>query len=68
MDINDVSALQANTSSQIRDYQLEMYSESLKRNILVVMDTGSGKTLIAILRIQYELEQNTVGKVSIGLV
>jgi superfamily II DNA or RNA helicase len=27
-----------------RPYQLEMFQESLKRNIVVAMDTGSGKT------------------------
>lgn len=27
-----------------RNYQLEMLGESLKRNIIVAMDTGSGKT------------------------
>lgn len=38
-----------------RSYQLEMYEESLKRNIIVAMDTGSGKTLIAVERIRTEL-------------
>jgi ERCC4-related helicase len=35
-----------------RDYQQEMLQQSLRRNIVVAMDTGSGKTLIAILRIK----------------
>jgi endoribonuclease Dicer len=35
-----------------RDYQQEMLEQSLRRNIVVAMDTGSGKTLIAILRIK----------------
>ena len=34
-----------------------MLDESLARNIIVAADTGSGKTLIAILRIQFELER-----------
>lgn len=29
---------------QLRPYQAEMVEESLKSNIIVVMDTGSGKT------------------------
>lgn len=29
---------------QLRSYQAEMVDESLKANIVVVMDTGSGKT------------------------
>ncbi|KAH6848305.1 hypothetical protein B0I37DRAFT_398087 [Chaetomium sp. MPI-CAGE-AT-0009] len=41
-----------------RAYQLEMLEESLKQNIIVAMDTGSGKTQVAILRIQAELEQS----------
>lgn len=40
-----------------RDYQLEMLEESLRRNIIVAMDTGSGKTLIATMRIQAELDR-----------
>ncbi|KAK4678476.1 LOW QUALITY PROTEIN: Dicer-like protein 2 [Podospora pseudoanserina] len=38
-----------------RAYQVEMFQESLQRNIIVAMDTGSGKTQVAILRIQEEL-------------
>ncbi|CAD6442536.1 bfe48028-85c3-4dec-9829-fa7c77296083 [Sclerotinia trifoliorum] len=40
-----------------RTYQLEMLEESLKRNIIVAMDTGSGKTHVAVLRILAELER-----------
>ncbi|EFQ99474.1 hypothetical protein MGYG_02485 [Nannizzia gypsea CBS 118893] len=40
-----------------RTYQIEMLKESLKQNIIVAMDTGSGKTQIAILRIRHELER-----------
>ena len=38
-----------------RSYQLEMLEESMKQNIIVAMDTGSGKTHIAVMRIQREL-------------
>lgn len=31
---------------RLRDYQAEMVEESMKANIIVVMDTGSGKTLM----------------------
>ncbi|KAK4186084.1 dicer-like protein 2 [Podospora australis] len=41
-----------------RAYQREMLEESLKQNIIVAMDTGSGKTQVAILRIQEELERS----------
>ncbi|KAG8531045.1 uncharacterized protein KY384_004402 [Bacidia gigantensis] len=33
-----------------RNYQLEMLEESLQQNIIAAMPTGSGKTLIAVLR------------------
>ncbi|KAI9655247.1 MAG: hypothetical protein M1831_004957 [Alyxoria varia] len=42
---------------QPRAYQLEMLEESMKRNIIVVMDTGSGKTHVAVLRVQEELKR-----------
>ncbi|KAL8774370.1 MAG: hypothetical protein Q9209_001121 [Squamulea sp. 1 TL-2023] len=47
---------------QPRAFQYEMLEESLRRNIIVAMDTGSGKTLIAILRIQAKLEKTSPEK------
>ncbi|CAG9980555.1 unnamed protein product [Clonostachys byssicola] len=40
-----------------RAYQLEMFQRSLKENVIVAMDTGSGKTQVALLRINAELER-----------
>lgn len=40
-----------------RAYQLEMFDASLKENTIVAMDTGSGKTQVAVLRIEAELER-----------
>ncbi|KAF9476959.1 P-loop containing nucleoside triphosphate hydrolase protein [Pholiota conissans] len=40
-----------------RGYQQEMLDESLKRNIIIALDTGSGKTLIAVLRMKHEMER-----------
>ncbi|OAX41416.1 P-loop containing nucleoside triphosphate hydrolase protein [Rhizopogon vinicolor AM-OR11-026] len=42
-----------------RDYQQEMLDASIKENIIIAQDTGSGKTLIAILRMRYEIERNS---------
>ncbi|KAI0479234.1 dicer-like protein 2 [Xylariaceae sp. FL0804] len=42
-----------------RAYQLEMLEKSLRQNIIVAMDTGSGKTQVAVLRIQAELESSS---------
>ncbi|KAF2143233.1 uncharacterized protein K452DRAFT_350330 [Aplosporella prunicola CBS 121167] len=41
---------------RLRSYQAEMVEESLKRNIIVAMDTGSGKTHVALSRTAAELE------------
>ncbi|PTB63028.1 P-loop containing nucleoside triphosphate hydrolase protein [Trichoderma citrinoviride] len=40
----------------MRAYQIEMLDKSLKHNAIVAMDTGSGKTQVAVLRIKKELE------------
>jgi superfamily II DNA or RNA helicase len=47
-----------------RPYQLEMVQESLSKNIIIAMDTGSGKTHCAVMRMQYELERVLPGQVS----
>ncbi|KPI43442.1 Dicer-like protein 2 [Cyphellophora attinorum] len=41
-----------------RQYQLEMFEKSKTENIIICMDTGSGKTQIARLRIDFELQRN----------
>ncbi|KAK0470340.1 uncharacterized protein EV420DRAFT_107663 [Desarmillaria tabescens] len=45
------------TTIHTRGYQQEMLEESLKRNIIIAMDTGSGKTHIAVLRLKIEAER-----------
>jgi ERCC4-related helicase len=42
-----------------RKYQLEMLEESLQRNIIIALDTGAGKTHIAILRMKHEIERES---------
>ncbi len=42
----------------LRSYQQEMLEQSLLRNVIIAMDTGSGKTHVAISRIQAQLEQS----------
>jgi hypothetical protein len=44
---------------QTRGYQQEMLEESLQKNIIVALDTGSGKTHIAVLRMKFECERET---------
>lgn len=43
-------------SIKLRSYQEEMLDSSLKHNVIIVMDTGSGKTYIAVRRIAEELK------------
>ncbi|CAF9929326.1 MAG: Dicer-like protein 2, partial [Alectoria fallacina] len=40
--LNGLSGLES--AFKPRPYQLEMLEESMRRNIIVAMDTGSGKT------------------------
>jgi hypothetical protein len=39
-----------------RKYQLEMLEQSLRQNIIIALDTGAGKTHIAVLRMKHEIE------------
>ncbi|KAF3933306.1 hypothetical protein ABW19_dt0200687 [Dactylella cylindrospora] len=52
------SSQDAADNVRTRHYQAEMLQYSLKQNIICTMDTGSGKTHIAILRIREELEKS----------
>jgi len=42
-----------------RKYQLEMLEESLRRNVVIALDTGAGKTHIAVLRMKHEIERES---------
>ncbi|KAI9675974.1 MAG: Dicer-like protein 1 [Bathelium mastoideum] len=55
-------ALVSNQASQLivntpREYQLEMFERAKKRNTIAVLDTGSGKTLIAVLLLKHIIDQ-----------
>ncbi|KAI5206743.1 P-loop containing nucleoside triphosphate hydrolase protein [Aureobasidium subglaciale] len=47
---------------KLRAYQDEMLAESTKRNTIIVLDTGAGKTHIALARIRAELETEHLDK------
>ena len=53
------------TELQTRRYQYEMFEKSMKGNVIIAMDTGSGKTHIAILRMAAELERCPPEKVGL---
>lgn len=44
--ISDTQTIQENVKIASRAYQLEMLDASLKENVIVAMDTGSGKTQV----------------------
>lgn len=44
--LNDVDPAKEPTKIASRAYQLEMLDASLKENVIVAMDTGSGKTQV----------------------
>ncbi|KAH7063345.1 type III restriction enzyme, res subunit family protein, partial [Macrophomina phaseolina] len=49
-----------------REYQLELFERAKQENVIAVLDTGSGKTLIAVLLLKHviekELEDRALGK------
>lgn len=49
-----------------RDYQMELFERAKTRNTIAVLDTGSGKTLIAVLLLRHiidqELEDRAAGR------
>ena len=51
---SQVSQLIVNTP---REYQLELFERAKERNTIAVLDTGSGKTLIAVLLLKHSIEQ-----------
>lgn len=70
-DILTVRQLMAKQESNViitnpRDYQVELFEKAKKQNIIAVLDTGSGKTLIAVLLLRnildQELEDRALGK------
>jgi len=60
----DIVAAPHEDGSQVklRSYQEEMLEASLKRNVIIAMDTGSGKTHVAVYRIRVELERSDPSK------
>ncbi len=57
----DLTELEAPTSRIVhtRAYQQELLEESLHRNIVIALDTGSGKTHIAVLRLKHQAEHES---------
>lgn len=45
---------------QARAYQLELLDAAIRDNVLVFLDTGSGKTLVAVLLIKASFSLRTI--------
>ncbi|KAJ5654049.1 hypothetical protein N7490_001052 [Penicillium lividum] len=45
-----------------RAYQIELFERAKTRNIIAVLDTGSGKTLIAVLLLKHMLQQELIDR------
>jgi endoribonuclease Dicer len=48
---------QTETIKDPREYQMELFDRAKKENIIAVLDTGSGKTLIAVLLLKHILDK-----------
>jgi len=59
LSINKLIARQESTEivKNPREYQLELFERAKKENTIAVLDTGSGKTLIAVLLIRWVIDQ-----------
>ncbi|KAI9598092.1 hypothetical protein BDF19DRAFT_411427 [Syncephalis fuscata] len=53
----NVEALAAIAVLEPRDYQIEMFEHAKKSNIIAVLETGAGKTLISAMLIKYVLSK-----------
>lgn len=51
-----------NSEFKIRDYQYDLYEKAKSQNSIIVLETGTGKTLIAILLIHYHLNKYKLEK------
>ncbi|KXJ96567.1 hypothetical protein Micbo1qcDRAFT_191289 [Microdochium bolleyi] len=60
---NEDMSIQGTGLLNARAYQIEMFELSLKKNIIVAMPTGSGKTQIAVLRLRAEVERSPPGMI-----
>ncbi|KAI1268232.1 hypothetical protein F5Y18DRAFT_423590 [Xylariaceae sp. FL1019] len=54
---NDRTTRDAPIITSPREYQTELFERAKKKNIIAVLDTGTGKTLIAALLLRYYVEQ-----------
>ncbi|KAJ1559275.1 Dicer-like protein 1, partial [Nowakowskiella sp. JEL0078] len=52
-----------NTQQNPRDFQITAFKLALSRNVLVVLDTGLGKTLIAVLLIKHYIAIKCLEKI-----
>ncbi|KAI0632375.1 P-loop containing nucleoside triphosphate hydrolase protein [Trametes polyzona] len=56
---NENAGLAASPIIHTRAYQQELLDESLHHNLIIALDTGSGKTHISVLRMKHEAERHS---------
>ena len=54
-DFNKESRKEIQQALEPRDYKYELFQKAVNENVLAVLDTGSGKTLIAVMLIKHIL-------------
>lgn len=64
-----IKAIMARQESEIiiaspRDYQMELFEKAKNENTIAVLDTGSGKTLIAVLLLRHIIDQELEHRVA----
>jgi len=61
--MESTTSVEDENAFKLRSYQQEMVDLSLKENIIVAIDTGGGKTAIAVARVEAELQSCDPDKV-----
>lgn len=54
----------SNVITDPREYQLELFERAKDENVIAVLDTGSGKTLIAVLLLKHTIEKELQDRAS----
>lgn len=64
LSIRDLLAKQESTPiiADPREYQIELFERAKQQNTIAVLDTGSGKTLIAVLLLRHVLDQELIDR------
>lgn len=64
LSVRDLLAKQESTPiiTDPREYQIELFERAKQQNTIAVLDTGSGKTLIAVLLLRHIIDQELIDR------